>query len=33
MRVVIQRVKNAAVEIRNKNHSSVGQGLPIFPGI
>ncbi|MBA7529057.1 D-aminoacyl-tRNA deacylase [subsurface metagenome] len=33
MRVVIQRVKNAAVEIRNKNHSSVGQGLLIFLGI
>ena len=33
MRVVLQRVKNAAVEIRNKNHSSVGQGLLIFLGI
>jgi len=33
MRVVIQRVKNAAVEIINKNHSSVGQGLLIFLGI
>lgn len=33
MRVVIQRVKNASVEIRNKNHSSVGQGLLIFLGI
>jgi len=33
MRVVIQRVKNAAVEILNKNHSSVGQGLLIFVGI
>ncbi len=33
MRVIIQRVKNAAVEIRNKNHSSVGQGLLIFLGI
>lgn len=33
MRVVIQRVKNAAVEIRNKTHSSVGQGLLIFLGI
>ena len=33
MRVVIQRVKNAAVEIRNKNHSSVGQGLLVFLGI
>ncbi len=33
MRVVIQRVKSAAVEIRNKNYSSVGQGLLIFLGI
>ena len=33
MRVVIQRVKNAAVEIQNKNHTSVGQGLLIFLGI
>lgn len=33
MRVVIQRVKSAAVEIRNKNHSSIGQGLLIFLGI
>ncbi len=33
MRVVIQRVKNASVEIRNKNHSFVGQGLLIFLGI
>jgi D-tyrosyl-tRNA(Tyr) deacylase len=33
MRVVIQRVKNAAVEILNKNYSSVGQGLLIFVGI
>lgn len=33
MRVVIQRVKSAAVEIRNKLHSSVGQGLLIFLGI
>jgi len=33
MRVVIQKVKNAAVKIRNKNHSSVGQGLLIFLGI
>lgn len=33
MRVVIQRVKNAGVEIRNKNHSSVGQGLLVFLGI
>ena len=33
MRVVIQRVKNASVEIRNKNHSSVGQGLLVFVGI
>ena len=33
MRVVIQRVKSAAVEILNKNYSSVGQGLLIFLGI
>jgi len=33
MRVVIQRVKNAAVKIRNKNYSSVGQGLLVFLGI
>ncbi len=33
MRVVIQRVKSAAVEIRNKLYSSVGQGLLIFLGI
>lgn len=33
MRVVIQRVKRAAVEIRNKLHSSVRQGLLIFLGI
>jgi len=33
MRVVIQRVKSAAVEILNKNHSSVGQGLLIFVGV
>jgi D-tyrosyl-tRNA(Tyr) deacylase len=33
MRVVIQRVKSATVEIRNKLHSSVGQGLLVFLGI
>ncbi|MBE9511042.1 MAG: D-tyrosyl-tRNA(Tyr) deacylase [Bacteroidetes bacterium] len=33
MRVVIQRVKCATVEIRNKIHSSVGQGLLVFLGI
>ena len=33
MRVVIQRVKSAAVEILNKIHSSTGQGLLIFLGI
>jgi len=33
MRVVIQRVKNAAVKIRNENYSSVGQGLLVFLGI
>jgi D-tyrosyl-tRNA(Tyr) deacylase len=33
MRVVIQRVKSAAVEIQNKNHSSIGQGLLIFLGV
>ena len=33
MRVVIQKVKSAAVEILNKNHSSVGQGLLIFVSV
>ena len=33
MRVVIQKVKSAAVEILNKNHSSVSQGLLIFVSV
>jgi len=33
MRVVIQRVKSATVEILSKNHSSIDQGLLIFVGI
>ena len=33
MRVVIQRVKSAVVEILHNNHSSINQGLLIFVGI
>ncbi|WP_310991348.1 D-aminoacyl-tRNA deacylase [Aequorivita marina] len=33
MRVLIQRVKKASVEIEGKVHSEIGQGLLIFLGI
>ena len=33
MRVLLQRVKNASVEINNKPYSSIQQGLLIFLGI
>ena len=33
MRVVIQRVKNAKVEVNQKNVGSIKQGLLVFLGI
>ncbi|NSW45803.1 MAG: D-tyrosyl-tRNA(Tyr) deacylase [Bacteroidales bacterium] len=33
MRVIIQRVKQAKVEIENKTHSQISKGLLIFVGI
>ena len=33
MRVVIQRVKNAKVEVNQKNVGSIKQGLLVFIGI
>ncbi len=33
MRILIQRVKNASVEIENKVHAEIGPGLLLFLGI
>ncbi len=33
MRVVIQKVKEASVEIQDKRHASIGKGLLVFLGV